>query len=204
MAGLKRRILGLTVISVGVCAALPFRHEKIDSPLNTRPAKLQDEALGPHTDLTLQLTIPTAIEAPSTIVDEQQTASVATSHQPTSQPHEVRREDLEAPPQLAPAFEPFIATFPVRTKGETQPEASDNLRRVHRIADGDTLESLAERYLGDRSAWQSIFDANGGKLASADLLPIGEEIVIPREVHASHGVSDDGLVPIPAELLNRE
>lgn len=50
---------------------------------------------------------------------------------------------------------------------------------THRIADGDTLSGLAERYLGSSQRFAEIFDANRDHLASPDLLPIGVELRIP-------------------------
>jgi nucleoid-associated protein YgaU len=49
----------------------------------------------------------------------------------------------------------------------------------HTIRDGDTLERLAERYLGDAAHADAIFEANRATLSQRDLLPIGVEIVIP-------------------------
>ena len=47
------------------------------------------------------------------------------------------------------------------------------------IRDGDTLERLAVRYLGDERYAEVIFSANRNILQQRDLLPIGAEIVIP-------------------------
>jgi len=51
----------------------------------------------------------------------------------------------------------------------------------HRVVDGDSLERLAYRYLGDRRRWPEIFSANADVLRHPDILPIGIEIVIRRE-----------------------
>lgn len=51
--------------------------------------------------------------------------------------------------------------------------------RTHRIVDGDTLEALAQRYLGSRSRAGEIYEANRDVLPSAQLLPIGAELRIP-------------------------
>lgn len=50
---------------------------------------------------------------------------------------------------------------------------------MHRIADGDTLSGLAQRYLGSSKRFTEIFFANRDRLASPDLLPIGVELRIP-------------------------
>lgn len=51
--------------------------------------------------------------------------------------------------------------------------------RVHKIADGDTLSALSQKYYGDATAAGGIFEANRDVLADPDLLPIGREIQIP-------------------------
>lgn len=72
---------------------------------------------------------------------------------------------------------------------ESEPSVS------HVIRDGDTLALLAERYLGDRSRYVEIFEANRQVLASPDLLPIGKEITIPpRSLPTVRPAAD--LVPI--------
>lgn len=63
---------------------------------------------------------------------------------------------------------------PVRLKLPT-PKA---LRR-HRITDGDSLESLAQRYLGQAARAGEIYALNGDILAAPDLLPLGRIIRIP-------------------------
>jgi nucleoid-associated protein YgaU len=63
---------------------------------------------------------------------------------------------------------------PVRLKLPT-PKA---LRR-HRITDGDSLESLAQRYLGQAERAAEIYALNGDILAAPDLLPLGRIIRIP-------------------------
>jgi phage tail protein X len=52
-------------------------------------------------------------------------------------------------------------------------------RQTHRIADGDTLRSLAERYLGSADRHAEIYEANRELLSSPDILPIGVKLKIP-------------------------
>jgi nucleoid-associated protein YgaU len=51
--------------------------------------------------------------------------------------------------------------------------------RTHRIVDGDTLEGLADLYLGSMARANEIFDANRDVLSDPKLLPIGVELKIP-------------------------
>ncbi|GEM_PF-1571024 len=51
--------------------------------------------------------------------------------------------------------------------------------RRHRIAEGDTLPRLAEKYLGSRDRYLELLQLNSEVLFDARLIPIGVEIVIP-------------------------
>lgn len=53
--------------------------------------------------------------------------------------------------------------------------------RRHTVEEGDTLSSLAERYLGDGDRAHDIFEANRKVLTSPDELPVGTELLIPTE-----------------------
>ena len=69
-----------------------------------------------------------------------------------------------------------------RQVGATTPEAKSTRQSsvvLHRIADGDTLSGLAERYLGSSQRFAEIYDANRDRLQSPDLLPIGTMLRIP-------------------------
>jgi len=74
-----------------------------------------------------------------------------------------------APPAVAP---PVV----VATATNTPPPASP---RTHVVQKGDTLQSLALKYYGTRSAWEKIFSANRAILPSKDQLKVGQQLVIP-------------------------
>ncbi|MCA9120220.1 MAG: LysM peptidoglycan-binding domain-containing protein [Planctomycetaceae bacterium] len=175
-------------------------------------------------ELTLQLAIPSGSDSPSDLGDRFQVAPAVLEVLPTQQyqSRAIVAEDLQAPPPLGTAFETFEATTPVSATPVSATPVSattDNAvtdeaesQRVHRITDGDTLQSIAERYLGDRTAWPIIVRENSTVLVDPDVLPIGTDIQIPDTVSRSSGRSeptsdtnssiDDGLVPIPAGLLH--
>ena len=50
---------------------------------------------------------------------------------------------------------------------------------THVVQKGDTLQSLALRYYGTRSAWEKIYQANRSGLPSKDQLKVGQQLVIP-------------------------
>ncbi|MGQ9604998.1 MAG: LysM peptidoglycan-binding domain-containing protein [Thermogutta sp.] len=49
---------------------------------------------------------------------------------------------------------------------------------AHRVQDGDTLPSLAERYLGDGSLWPILYEMNRDRIPSPDLLPLGVSLIV--------------------------
>lgn len=51
--------------------------------------------------------------------------------------------------------------------------------RIHVVHNGDTLERLAERYLGDAGRSLELFDLNRDVLENPHLLPIGAQLHIP-------------------------
>jgi hypothetical protein len=57
--------------------------------------------------------------------------------------------------------------------------SSDEQLVVHTVVDGDTLVSLAERYLNDPSRGAEIYHSNTDVLRSPELLPIGARLKIP-------------------------
>lgn len=84
---------------------------------------------------------------------------------------------------------------------------ADDGQRTHKIVDGDTLQSLAARYLGSEDRCLEIYEANRELLSSPEVLPIGSVLKIPpRQPVARPSVDDvlpggsepdDPLVSIP-------
>jgi nucleoid-associated protein YgaU len=71
-----------------------------------------------------------------------------------------------------------MAAAPVTAMGE--PPSTDSSRgRTHLVQKGDTLQSLALRYYGTRSAWEKIYLANRSGLPSKDQLKVGQQLLIP-------------------------
>jgi len=162
----------------GACAALPF----------ARPAPLAQqvslaEMKAPSARLAVpQIAVESSDEAVSPVPAEVITASW---HEPTpivlpedgaplpSLPHErlpkatvrdtasrISAPDFSSPPPVPPAV------------------ARPALRK-HRITDGDSLELIALRYLGDKDRTSEIVALNRDVLGDPALLPIGREINIP-------------------------
>jgi hypothetical protein len=52
--------------------------------------------------------------------------------------------------------------------------------RPYRIRDGDTLESIAERFLGNPNRAAEIFERNRSVLPQPNILPLGQTLLIPQ------------------------
>jgi hypothetical protein len=84
------------------------------------------------------------------------------------------------PPPLAPSYpDAHSAREQQQHKPTELMVPLKETARTHRIVDGDTLESLAQRYLGSADRAAEIFAANRSVLSDPRLLPIGAELRIP-------------------------
>jgi hypothetical protein len=52
--------------------------------------------------------------------------------------------------------------------------------RIYTVKPGDTLRSIAARFLGDERRWRIIFQANRDKISNPDIIRPGMELVIPN------------------------
>lgn len=80
--------------------------------------------------------------------------------------------------------EPAVTVAEARLKGlrsATDPpsQAQPEVWYSHRIVDGDTLHSLAARYLGDETRAPELFEANRDVLVYPEVLPLGTTLRIP-------------------------
>jgi tetratricopeptide (TPR) repeat protein len=71
-----------------------------------------------------------------------------------------------------------MAAAPVTTLGEP-PSPEPSRGHTYLVQKGDTLQSLALRYYGTRSAWEKIYLANRSGLPSKDQLKVGQQLLIP-------------------------
>jgi hypothetical protein len=114
----------------------------------------------------------------------------------------------QQPPDLAPSFDsvrsPLAESRMHRTENapSLQNIGAVKPQRIHKIVDGDSLEKLAEQYLGSSARAGEIFALNGDVLQAPDLLPIGRVLKIPPHEPVTpsrvRDVADSlDLVPIP-------
>lgn len=85
-----------------------------------------------------------------------------------------RPEDLRAGMRLEIPRERRAEAGPPRPL-----EAQGSGRRRHRVVEGDTLWSIAERYLGDGSRWREVLEANRERIVDPGDLPVGIWLVLP-------------------------
>jgi nucleoid-associated protein YgaU len=75
-----------------------------------------------------------------------------------------------------------LKTMLARTAGTTAtaaaPVSAPGLR-THVVANGDSLSRLAQRYYGNASRWQDIYNANAALLGPNGILKVGTTLRIP-------------------------
>jgi nucleoid-associated protein YgaU len=69
--------------------------------------------------------------------------------------------------------------WPGAVEGLTDNQAPIGRYRIHIVHEGDSLERLAERYLGDAARALELFDLNRDVLENPHLLKIGAELRVP-------------------------
>jgi nucleoid-associated protein YgaU len=176
----SRLSIAAGVVLVGLCAALPFRQRQPRSRPPAPSAAPLELALR-QPDAPLQLA-PRADISPAASLDP-----IAMRRAPDSGPAltSLRTPDLmnlAPPPSLPVAFQPSERNSPPsdwRPDSLARSAKPPGKPRQYRLRDGDTLEKIAERFLGTRERAGEIFEANRDVLARPDLLPVGFTIVIP-------------------------
>jgi nucleoid-associated protein YgaU len=177
-----RLLLGVAaVLALGATLAWPYRQ---DPPSSAPPAdELALDLTLRRQDVTLQ-SGPAGEDSPAVGLDLADLAGNLKPVQPAA--FSISRpslEDLGPPPELPLAFSPAKATAPgvfvPRPRTQDDWLQKQSRPRQYKLRDGDTLEALAEHWLGSRDRAGEIFEANRDSLKSPDLLPVGLTITIP-------------------------
>ena len=172
-----RVLVVVLLVAGGVGVALPFRHGgALRTPL--RPSEPVVDVPLRRADVKLDVSRP----------GEASPASQLTDHDdPLADRYREARPDVAAlgpPPILPEDFGQAGAGQRLAIRRDWKParlklpDSRPTLRR-HRLTDGDTLERMAERYLGDGARADEIFAINRDLLTAPDLLPLGKIIRIP-------------------------
>lgn len=147
-------------------------------------------------------------DAPSTGAGTAQRSRVNGSRDPLSGNDQNQRSSelstLTPPPQDAPAVpiplhnsEWDLASNDGATarRGTTEVTTATSAKgRTHTVADGETLSSIAGKYLGSQARYQEIFQANRDQLKSANDLKIGMKLTIPDRAEARSQIGTRGTV----------
>lgn len=83
-------------------------------------------------------------------------------------------------PRESAAVRAFKVSATTSAAVSRRPEDFRPVLREHRIVDGDSLERLAQRYLGDASRAEEIFELNRDRLRDPNILPVGKRLRIPQ------------------------
>jgi nucleoid-associated protein YgaU len=197
---ISRNFGWLGMLALGICCALPYYRPTQPPVAATAAEPTADfhlpEVLNP--DPRLQLPVlkkeanarlsPPLLEQPRFSIQpkppKQPLVSLPDWAAPASNP-----PAFDAPPpKLTPSIPIFVRKSTPRSSPTTQiaepktiaesPPVQAKTRR-HRLVDGDSLRLLALRYYGDERHAAEILAANRHVLRNPDLLPIGQELVIP-------------------------
>lgn len=200
-----RIVVAVAVLTVGIACAAFFRRDHRDSPCSTGTHKGEPTSgtveLGP-TNSTQAMEQPASNGArPAGLtshfilrpgVSEGTRDDTHLMRPPaTVQPQAAHRDDSHtaqpASRRTVPSIPSMPATFPKTSDarpnrvGDLPPTSEPRSdRRIHRVVDGDTLETIAERYFGSADHAEDILQANSQTLPNPKVLPIGVELVIPN------------------------
>lgn len=205
MSSSHRLVLGTAVILCAVVLALPFKKHLLDQ--QGRHSERKSRVRWHQA----QASVPTPLEVhDGESSAEDLRAAVSQPHRTehgnlaNRVSHAVAIRESAQPPRIPSAYQPLLKARPAKPpRAEATNEASDLPNPVtpdssgnaiesdaesdtrvirHRIRDGDTLQALAARYLGDPSKYREIYERNKDRLPSAEVLPLNLtiEIYVPR------------------------
>lgn len=165
---------------------------------DTAPSNFGDRHPSPSARLRQESPRPTGNEPRSPVTIRRLPtgeAIIPNQATPTDRPYQERLESLAPaamqagystidPPTLAtPAgFDAPAVSFSgtLTSPPQFQAPLGRDRARQHVVVDGDSLERLANRYLGDPRRGSEIYELNRDALSNPELLPIGVELVIPE------------------------
>lgn len=160
--------LAMAILIVGFAAALCFPNRPAPLPVTIRAGELDEQIQ------LLPVHAYTGLDKPQVVV-------AVAEHEPTPVVVDsgVRPAGIRLP--MLETAEP-TATTKSRAKAVTltAPEETSSEPQEHVVRPGETLSALAAKYLGNRSHYDQIFEANRDQLTSPDALQVGMRLRIPR------------------------
>ncbi len=168
---------------VGLCAAWPFRrHDRPVNVVRERPVPLSLTLRRPDAPLELA---PQIDVSPAVGLADSRSGYARLESEPPPRavsPAPTDLSNLAPPPALPVSFQPTTASpdpSDWRPQPMTRVSAPKAQPRPYRLRDGDTLEKIADRLLGNAQRAGEIFELNRGLLTRPDLLPVGVTIMLP-------------------------
>jgi nucleoid-associated protein YgaU len=203
----------LSVVAIGVAAALPFRKsdQTIIDSAKPDPAPMERRIQGrspeswkgsfPSSLGTQPLRVPTAATGMEAVSPSQAPDYPPSYHRTLSPVGALLNPPDEPLDEAIASAEPRLLEMELSEAGPRS--------LTHKISDGDTLAALAKQYLNDSNRWADLFEHNRDVLKSADLLPIGRVIKIPprdqpksaEQPRSEHATS---MSPIPRGAFRRD
>ena len=171
------------------------------APIIAAPAQPQVEPSAPESDGWPQLRAPLppmAQQAPMTQHGGSQGFDPIGPQEVTAAKPAIETSPYEARPRFGAASTGFDSDHnPLRydaSAGQSfdpiqrQPSAGESFVQ-HIVTDGDTLPSIAQRYLGDAARAQELFELNRDRLQHPDVLPIGMVLKAPKSRAAAQAAA---------------
>lgn len=165
----QKIIVAVAVLAVGAALALEFRRGKTSGESPTPNTPSQNDAstatTGPRDSTTAsnqRTTFDGRIEPNATDLSGGKSLSAL---ERTGSIIDTAHPDENAPPGAGGSMAPMIDL-----------NAPD---QTHKIVDGDTLQKLAQRYLGSADRYADLYQYNRDVLKNPEVLPIGVELRIP-------------------------
>lgn len=200
----KKLAIACGVLAVGVAIALLCRGQDRSPSLKDAPNIRSDRA--PRSVAGFR-TAP--VELPDAAVE---LPRLSDRIEPIDDPWDAtpdapNRQSIGIEPLFANGFEPATHDNAWRPSTKAPPLSDEEMghlgnaaARIHRVQKGDTLPSLAARYLGSSERFWDLYVANRDQLSNPDELPVGIELRIPREKPIAPTISsptmDSPLAPV--------
>ena len=182
-------LVGIGIITLGVCAAMPY-YEQRRWALQPQPHETPPAWKSPA-DIPLRLRGGGADLSDLLAPLEQRHALELQAARSRAWSRDSQAV-FQTPPQITPMFptgivDPEPARWPARGSTLVAPApdtpipASGPHYLSYQVQDGETLESIAQSVLGDRRRAMDIFQANRDVLVRPDVVPLRTRLRIPMQ-----------------------
>ena len=187
----QKLIMATAILACGLTLAMFFRKHDLDQSLAAvAENEVSEFALQADAERIQYVAPPgEAVEEPPAAAAESTASQTPAKQLLASELKSIERPGSPAaPPTIAQKYERqlfalaetrSVASAPIADQPPPVARPPAPRLRSHRINDGDTLETLARRYLGDATRWGEIYEANRSLLGDPFQLPIGASLTIP-------------------------